>query len=659
MHPPSGSFSSRLIACIILVLGHAALQAAPAVSNLSASQRAGTKLVDLSYDLAAPGLSGVAVSLEVSSDAGTTWTVTVAAVSGAIGANVTPGSGRTIVWNAGADWPNGYSAQMLFRVTADGGVSPIAGFSYIPRGSFTMGRISSDIDTNAPPVTVTVSGFCIQQTETTKGLWDDVRTWGLSNGYTDLTNGAGKGANHPVTTLNWYDVVKWCNARSEKEGLTPCYTTLDEAIIRIGENLPYCNWNASGYRLPTEAEWEKSARGGATGKRFPWGTDTINHSNTNYYANSASFNYDTSGYTSNTFHPTYGTGAAPYTSPVGSFSANDFGVYDMSGNVWEWCWDFHNAAYYANGAIDPKGPPTSNSRIIRGGSFNHTSDGQRCSHRNFSGPMLRHGNTGFRTVYQQQVQLTASSSLDTRTPAEIEVESPVGTALIDGVSTAAFDAMPTSSVTQPRSFSIRNTGELALQNLSLIKSGQNVGDFNLGSLSTLTLAPGESTAFTVTFAPGAGASGARTTTLQVASNDADENPFDIALSGMAYSTTLDADSDGMNDWGEVKLSALGFDWQTPNNALVSALYNNAGAAGLFTSTQVQDLNVGIPLMQRNHLTGEFTLTIGVDKSTNLSSWTPMPMTGPQVLINGQGKLEFRFNSPDNAAFFRLKSQPTP
>jgi hypothetical protein len=145
----------------------------------------------------------------------------------------------------------------------------------------------------------------------------------------------------------------------------------------------------------------------------------------------------------------------------------------------------------------------------------------------------------------------------------------------------------------------------------------------------------------------------------VASNDADENPFDIALSGTAYSTMLDADSDGMNDWAEFELSTLGFNWQTSNTALVSTLYNKAGAAGLFTTTQVQNLNVGTPLLQRNPATGEFSLTIGVDQSTNLSTWTPMPMTGPQVLINAQGKLEFRFNSPDNAAFFRLKSQPSP
>ncbi|MCX6840243.1 MAG: hypothetical protein NTX35_20880, partial [Verrucomicrobia bacterium] len=78
-----------------------------------------------------------------------------------------------------------------------------------------------------------------------------------------------------------------------------------------------------------------------------------------------------------------------------------------------------------------------------------------------------------------------------------------------------------------------------------------------------------------------------------------------------------------------------------------------------TLSQVQNLNVGVPLLQRNSATGEFTLTIGVDQSTNLTNWTPLPMTAPQTIINSQGKVEFRFSSPDNAAFFRLKSQPTP
>jgi hypothetical protein len=193
---------------------------------------------------------------------------------------------------------------------------------------------------------------------------------------------------------------------------------------------------------------------------------------------------------------------------------------------------------------------------------------------------------------------------------------------------------------------IRNVGVANLLNLGLTKSGTHAADFLLGSLSTTTLAPGASTAFTVTFAPGAGASGTRTATLQVASNDPDENPFDIALSGTAYSTTLDTDSDGMNDWAEFELSTL---------------YNKAGAAGLFTTTQVQNLNVATPLLQRNPATGEFTLTltISVNQSSNLTQCTSLPMTGPKVVINAQGRLEFRFNSANNAAFFRLMSQPTP
>lgn len=284
------------------------------------------------------------------------------------------------------------------------------------------------------------------------------------------------------------------------------------------------------------------------------------------------------------------------------------------------------------------------------GYFNYGSGGDF-----FSGDLSAMRIYGRALTESEAVQLYQS---DAPMP-EIELEQPTGTALVDGSATTTWQALPTGGTAAAAPYVIRNVGLANLLNLGLTKTGTHAAEFLLGSLSTTTLAPGESTAFTVTFAPGAGASGARTASLQVASNDADENPFDIALSGTAYSTTLDADSDGMNDWGEVKLSALGFDWQTPNNTLVSALYNNAGAAGLFNSTQVQDLNVGIPLMQRNHATGEFTLTIGVDKSTNLSTWTPLPMTGPQVLINGQGKLEFRFNSPDNAAFFRLKSQPTP
>jgi hypothetical protein len=228
----------------------------PIVNNVSAAQRLGVKLVDITYDLTAVGWSGLTVSLEVSNDGGATWNVPVVTASGAIGSNVAPGTGKTIVWDVGADWPRSYSSQMRFRVTADNGVTPLAGFSYIPPGSFTMGRTSGDTDTDEPSISVNVSGFYMQQMEVTKAQWDGVRKWALTNGYTHLLEGAGEAANHPVHTVSWSDVVNWCNARSEKEGLTPVYT-VGGVTKKTGDTMPDVNWNANGYRLPTEAEWER------------------------------------------------------------------------------------------------------------------------------------------------------------------------------------------------------------------------------------------------------------------------------------------------------------------------------------------------------------------------------------------------------------------
>ena len=252
-------------------------------------------------------------------------------------------------------------------------VSPEASADYelyvemaeIPAGSFTMGRTSGDTDTDAPPVTVNVSEFFIGINEVTKGMWDEVRTWGLANGYTDLAVGEGREANHPAQKISWWDAVKWCNARSQKEGLTPVYT-VSSAVMKTGTTVPVADWTASGYRLPTEAEWEKAARGGVTGKRFPWGTDTISHSEANYAALAAD-SYDLS--RNKGFHPTYKKPDYPWTAPVGSFTANGYGLNDMAGNVLEWCWDRYGAATYSNGKTDPQGAVSGANRVYRGGGW--------------------------------------------------------------------------------------------------------------------------------------------------------------------------------------------------------------------------------------------------------------------------------------------------
>jgi len=250
----------------------------------------------------------------------------------------------------------------LATVTVTAVTTP-TGFALIPAGSFTMGD-ALDGDSNAPTHTVNVSAFYMAQNLVTKAQWDTVRTWAISNGYSDLAAGAGKASNHPVQTITWWDGVKYCNARSQQEGLTPVYT-VSGAVMKTGTTAPVVNWAANGYRLPTEAEWEKAARGGLSGKRFPWG-DTISQGQANYYATSG-YSYDLSGAVNN-YHPTYATGSYPYTSPVGSFAANGYGLYDMAGNVWQWCWDWYGT-YDTGTPTDPRGVSSGTYRVLRGGGW--------------------------------------------------------------------------------------------------------------------------------------------------------------------------------------------------------------------------------------------------------------------------------------------------
>jgi formylglycine-generating enzyme required for sulfatase activity len=279
-----------------------------------------------------------------------------------------------------------YGAEITFKTS-----EVPAGFALIQAGPFQMGDTLDGIS-DAPVRQVTVSAFYMAQHETTKALWDEVRTWGMARGYTDLRGGEGKASNHPVTTVSWFDVIKWCNARSEKEGLTPCYT-VGGSTIRTGQSEPEVSWTAKGYRLPTEAEWEKAARGGQSGQRFPWG-DTITHSQANYNSYS-SVAYDIT--PTRGPHPTYAVGGNN-SSPVGSFAANGYGLYDVTGNVFEWCWDWYGS-YGFDAQTDPKGAGKGLfriGRIGRGGSWNFNAPYCRVSFRYENPPSGGHYHLGFR-----------------------------------------------------------------------------------------------------------------------------------------------------------------------------------------------------------------------------------------------------------------------
>ena len=246
----------------------------------------------------------------------------------------------------------------------------------IPEGEFQMGGKFEH-----PIHRVRVVAVLMDSHEVCKEKWDQVAKWANNHGY-DLPQAEGFGGpDHPVIMVNWYDAVKWCNARSEMQGLCPCYYEDNHLIhiYRSGIVEPYVKWKA-GYRLPTEAEWEKGAKGGDDRAEYPFALDSG--------ISAALANYKES--------KKYGT------VPTGSYGANAYGLYDMAGNVREWCWDLW--AHYDNIDSDnPPGPLSGKYRVTRGGSW--LGDRERCrvSYRYYFYsrlPIVRDYQTGFRSVIQ-------------------------------------------------------------------------------------------------------------------------------------------------------------------------------------------------------------------------------------------------------------------
>jgi formylglycine-generating enzyme required for sulfatase activity len=244
---------------------------------------------------------------------------------------------------------------------APGGSAPAgkvpANMALVEGGTFQMGSTSGDND-EKPVHTVTVKSFYMGKTEVTQKEWMEV----MGNNPSRV-----KGDTLPVENVSWYDAVEYCNRLSLKEGLTPAYRGSGDAIV--------CDFNAGGYRLPTEAEWEYAAKGG----------------NKDYLS------YEYSGGNSVGSVAWYNENSGRSTHPAGTKAPNSLGLYDMSGNVWEWCWDWYGS-YSGGSQTDPSGASSGTGRVIRGGSWYNDAALARSAYRDIFTPSGRRDILGFRLV---------------------------------------------------------------------------------------------------------------------------------------------------------------------------------------------------------------------------------------------------------------------
>ena len=355
------------------------------IENVMAQQRPKSDIVDVYYDLveSGGGVFDVSISIEGGGDK-----PLLSTLSGDVGVDIVPGRNKHIVWDAGADWPNHLQSNFVATVTA----SPDYGMVLIPGGS----NIGSNPDPDMGSYSLTVDSFYMDRTEMKYMRWKFVYDWALEHGYQFDNAGGGKALDHPVQKVNWYDCVKWCNARSEMSELEPVYYVGGE-IYRAGQSEPMVDTSKTGYRLPTSDEWEYAARGGLSNHRFPWGglvsykPGLISHDRANYACMSGTDDTEAITYffnesSPNRYNPLYSTGAYPYTAPVASFPANGYGLYDMIGNVREWT-----------------GTASGSSLILRGGTW--SSNGRLCRTGSLqtAAPDTTNYSTGFRTVRRHKV----------------------------------------------------------------------------------------------------------------------------------------------------------------------------------------------------------------------------------------------------------------
>jgi Notch-like protein len=394
------------------------------VSNVRSPQRTdGSKKVDIWYDLSHADESYV--SVVATDDGRATRDATVSSVSGT-GAGISPGVNKHIVWDSAVDLPGAFGSQYTVRVCAGDSPTPPC-MVCVPGGSFDMGDTFGEGTSDELPVhSVYLSPYYIDKYEVTNEQYAAALNWAYAQGgLITVTSGVvykyGSGNNtpycdtnsadaasrihwdggtfsvtlgkedHPVLEVSWYGSVAFSNWRSAMEGKPLCYDLSTWT----------CNFGVAGYRLPTEAEWEKAAGWDPAQQRhFRFGEHTdgcgyncLDGQRANYWSSD----------------DPYETGAYPWPTPVGYYDGTNhggyqtqiaqsyYGCYDMSGNGWEWCHDRYSNTYYSSSpGSNPTGPATGSSLVLRGGGWNKFPNLSRSAARDAHSPGGREFYMGFR-----------------------------------------------------------------------------------------------------------------------------------------------------------------------------------------------------------------------------------------------------------------------
>jgi formylglycine-generating enzyme required for sulfatase activity len=410
------------VSLLLALPGSSLANEPPQVTNVLAQQRPGTMLVDVTYDLDDPDGDVMTVWLRLSEDAGETFPISCVTVSGDVGPGVQSGTGKGIVWDAGVDYPDHVGDEYVVKVIASDGQSP-AEMVLVPAGTFIMGDGVATCGTEEHQVTLT-RDFYLSRHEVTNQDYLEAVQWAFDNGYVTATTASARDnldgsteelldldsqysethseiqfdpasetfylrevgyalqyaypegydpSDHPVKEVTWYGSVRYCDWMSLREGLPRAYEHSGDWACNGGD--PY---GAAGYRLPTDAEWEYAAQFDDE-RIYPWGNENPDCGRANFHDNGF---------------------CVRWTSPVGNYPAghSGLGLWDMAGNVWEWCNDWWVCSLGTSPVTDPVGPSSGTERLVRGGGWGNGDNYLPCASRGHLDPWYSLPSVGFRAA---------------------------------------------------------------------------------------------------------------------------------------------------------------------------------------------------------------------------------------------------------------------